>query len=141
MNMNVRKILVAGALALASSVAVAGAGLPVPVDVDLGASVAQGDMRSGRNDKDKEVYIGCGVRVFDDGGGSPWAFGFCQAADADGDAIACLTESPHLLSAMGASSDSSYIQFEWINIGPEPDDNQCTHVGISTQSFYLKKGH
>ena len=131
--MNVRKFLIASGLALVSSVAVAGLTEAVEVEVDLDNKNAFGDMRTARNAKDNDVHIGCGIRVTDDGISPLLAFGFCQATDADGETVFCVTQSQVLMSTMGAYNDNSFIRFVW------NENGECTHVGISTQSFYLPK--
>jgi len=130
--MNVRKLLMAFTLALVSSVAVAGLTESIEVEVDLVNWTASGDMRTARNDKDKEVFIGCGVRTLDLDP-EPFYFGFCQAEDAEGDTIICSTVSEGLLFAMNATADNSFVTFSW------DENNECTRIGFSTQSFYLPK--
>jgi hypothetical protein len=95
-------------------------------------------MITAANAKNDVEFIGCGSRTFDDGAGFEFRFGFCQAADAAGTTVTCLTESPALLDAMRSTSDSAFITFSWVNDGTdEAPDLRCTRVGHSTQSFYL----
>jgi hypothetical protein len=122
----------ASCLALVSSVAVAGQAQPAAVEVDLVNMSAHGDMRTARNDKDKDVFIGCGVRTLV-GGAEPFYFGFCQAEDAEGERIVCSTLDPDLLFAMNATADNSFVTFSWNEV------DECTRIGFSTQSFYLPK--
>ena len=103
--------------------------------VDLVNMTANGDQVTARIAKDDFSYIGCGIRVFDDGVNS-FAFGFCQAAaDSEENQITCFTENPNLLQTMGATSDFAFITFSWQDDGF--GGAECTRVGYSTQSFYL----
>lgn len=132
-----RKAIFAGSLVLLSAAAVAGLSQPAPVFVELALKVAGGDMLTAATDKAENVFIGCGTRNYDDGNGSIFTFGFCQAEDAEGEIITCITENPDLVQAVRAISDFSYIEFRW-----EDDGNggsSCTSIGISTQSFYIEK--
>jgi len=124
-------------LTLLAGVAFAGLKQPAPVEVDLVNMFAFGDQVSARNAKDDVSFIGCGIRVFDDGVFPPFAFGFCQAGDSEENQIVCFTESPNLLNAMGAENDFSFITFSWQDDGF--GGAECTRVGFSTQSFYLPK--
>jgi hypothetical protein len=134
-------ILSAGLTLLMMSTTFAGQVQPALVDVDLENNFAGGDMVSARASKDDDVFIGCGIRNFDFDEGDPYAFGFCQAEDADGDRALCFTENPHLLDAMKALSDYSYITFSY-TVETDEEGNEsstCTRIGNSTQSFYLSK--
>jgi len=112
-------------------VAHAGQSQPAEVAVDLTNLTASGDMLSARLDRDDDVFIGCGIRVFDDGAGGTFEFGFCQAEDNEGERGFCNTDSTGLLEAMKATSDFSFVTFSW------DEDGVCTRIGFSTQSFYL----
>lgn len=114
-----------------ASIALAGQTQPAEVDVDLDDRAAHGDMLSARLDPDDDVFIGCGIRVFDDGAGGTFEFGFCQAEDNEGERAFCNTDSPGLLGAMKATADYSFVTFSW------DVDGICTRIGFSTQSFYL----
>ena len=130
--MKVINVLVVLCAVVFASVSFAGQTQPAPVDVDLDNRTASGDMLTARFDDDDDVYIGCGIRKFDLGGvGSEFQFGFCQAEDSEGEVAFCTTESVHLLDAMTATSDYSYVTFSW------DEDGVCTRIGFSTQSFYL----
>ena len=125
--------LVVVAVAVFTSIAFAGFTQPAEVDVDLINLAAHGDMRTARLDDDNDVYIGCGIRSFDDGAGGTTGFGFCQAEDSEGDVAFCNTDNQELLDVMKATSDFSFITFSW------NEDGVCTRIGFSTQSFYLPK--
>ncbi|MBI1393536.1 MAG: hypothetical protein GC152_12410 [Alphaproteobacteria bacterium] len=119
-----------------SAVAQAGFVQPFPVDVDLTNNIASGDQVSARGDKDNDVFIGCGSRTISTGGGT-FRTGFCQAEDAAGERVICMTQDPDLLDEMRANSSYSFITFSF-----QPDGAggfTCTRVGFSTQSFYLEK--
>ncbi|GGB79083.1 MULTISPECIES: hypothetical protein [Henriciella] len=121
-----------GAMALAPA-ASAGQTQPAPVQVDLDNFFAQGDLISARDDKDGDVFIGCGTRSFAGG----FEFGFCQAEDADGDRILCNIDDPVLIDAAQSTSDTSFVTFSWADDGF--GNMICNRVGTSTQSFYLDK--
>ena len=132
------KITLLAALVLASTAAWAGLYQPAPVNVDLVEQFASGDMVSAANDtKNKDVFIGCGTRNFDDGLGGIFSLAFCQALDADGDTVTCLTQNPSLVEVVRSITDGSYIQFSWSDDGA--GNLNCDTIGISTQSFYLDK--
>lgn len=112
----------------------AGLERPVPVDINLNADDsgdAQGDMVTARFSDNDVEFIGCGVRVWKMADGSYMNWGFCQARDADEVEVFCSTEDPDLLDVMKATSSYSFITFSW------DADEECTHIGFSTQSFYL----
>lgn len=117
--------------------ATAGTSQPAPVIVDLDNQFAQGDMITARDAKSDDVFIGCGTRHFDFGGGGTFETGFCQARVEGGDAVTCFTQSPVLLNGMSQSNDTSFITFSWDDDGT--GNLTCNRVGFSTQSFYLDK--
>jgi len=130
--MKVINVLVVFCTLFFASVSFAGQTQPAPVDVDLDNRTASGDMLTARFDDGDDVFIGCGIRKFDFGGVSgEFQFGFCQAEDSEGERAFCTTESLHLLDAMQATSDYSFVTFSW------DEDDICTRIGFSTQSFYL----
>jgi hypothetical protein len=132
--MKVRSLLSIAALTLMAAVASAGFKQPAPVTVDLVNMIASGDQVTARIAKDDVSFIGCGIRVFDDGVNS-FAFGFCQAGDSEENEITCFTENPNLLQTLGANSDFAFITFSWRDDGS--GEAECTRVGFSTQSFYM----
>ncbi|GJL92760.1 hypothetical protein [Hyphococcus sp.] len=117
-----------------SGAALAGKVQPAPVDVDLTTNFAGGDMISARDAPNKNEFIGCGVRKFDDGAGGATAFGFCQAEDAKGERAFCNTDNEDLLDAIEASADFGYVTFSW-----DPKTQTCTRIGFSNQSLYVPK--
>ena len=98
---------------------------------------ALGDQVTARYSSNKDEFIGCGTRNFDDGVNS-FMFGFCQAADTDGNQLTCFTENPSLLDTIDGISDFAFIIFSWVDDGF--GGFECTFVGSSTQSFYLPRG-
>lgn len=129
--MKIKHVFSAAALSLVASIASAGLVQPVPVTIDFAARLATGDMWSARTSANPFEFIGCGVRH----NAAGMYFGFCQAglADADAQRITCFTDNPQLIDAIKSIGDYSYIAFRW------DADGMCTHVGVSTQSFYLPK--
>jgi len=137
MHMLKKAMVVMTGAALMSVPAFAGQVNPQVVDVDTDFMFASGDMITAFSDKDDEVYIGCGTRntLIPSGGMFSWAF--CQARDADGDQVTCFAFDNELVETVHAINSDSYIQFRY-----EDDGNggfNCTHMGFSTQSFYLDK--
>ena len=126
--MKVKYLLIALLTAFAGA-AYAGLTQPAVVEVDLVGGFAQGDQVTARTAKEDNVFIGCGIRIFDNG--VPFTFGFCQAEDSDGDHIICVTQEPGLLEAMRSTSAYAFITFSW------DENDECTRIGFSTQSFYL----
>ena len=107
---------------------------PAPVTITVngdGSGAATGDMVTARFADNDIEFIGCGIRIFDDGAGGVFHWGFCQAEDSTGTPAFCSTMRPELLEAMHATSDYSFITFDWNAEG------ECQHVGFSTQSFYI----
>ena len=108
--------------------------MPAPVDVDLTTRFAGGDMVTARYSKFDNEFIGCGIRKISDGAGGIFSFGFCQAEDREEERVFCNTDDAGLLDAISSSAGFSYVTFSW------NEDNQCTRIGFSNQSFYLPKG-
>ena len=133
--MKIRYLISIVALTLLAGVTFAGFVQPAPVVVDLVAMFAQGDQNTARIAPDDVSFIGCGIRVTDDGVNPPFAFGFCQAGDSEENQITCFTENPNLLNTMGAGNDFSFISFNWQDDGF--GGAECIRIGYSTQSFYL----
>ena len=130
-----KKLTAAGAaIAVLSGAAIAGMVQPAPVIIDLINFNAGGDMISARDAPNKNEFIGCGVRKFDDGAGGAWAYGFCQAEDAKENNVFCSTQNEDLLDAIEASADFGYITFTW-----DEKTQECTRIGFSNQSFYVPK--
>lgn len=125
--------LIIGCAAIFTTLAYAGQTQPAEVDVNLTDRTALGDMHTARFDSDDDVFIGCGIRAFDDGAGGATGFGFCQAEDSEGNRAFCNTSNKELLSVMKATSDFAYVTFSW------NEDDVCTRIGFSTQSFYIPK--
>ena len=119
-----------------AAAASAGLSQPAPVVIDRDFMFAQGDQNAARIAKDDVSFIGCGIRVFDDGVNS-FSFGFCQANDSEDNFFVCFTENANLLDAIKATSAFAFITFSWQDDGGDPDDGECIRVGSSTQSFYL----
>jgi len=122
------------ALGLLSGVAFAGYQQPVPVVVDLVNMDALGNQLTAQTSDNDVEFIGCGIRVFDDGVNS-FSLGFCQAGDSEENQITCFTENANLLDTLKASSDFAFITFSWQDDGF--GGAECTRIGFSTQSFYL----
>lgn len=129
--MKTRNWMAMTVLALAAPIALAGTVQPQTVTVDLVGMTAQGDMVTARFAPGDQDFIGCGVRKLDDGVGGAFTIGFCQARNSAGDQILCNTTNPELIGAMDSIGDFSFITFNWNS------DNECTRIGVSTQSFYI----
>jgi hypothetical protein len=132
--MKIGNLLSIAALMLIAGGAYAGLNQPAPIVVDLVNMSALGDQVTARTASDDVTFIGCGIRVFDNGVNS-FSFGFCQAGDSDENQITCFTENPTLLDAMKNNSTMGFISFSWQDDGG--GGAECTRVGFSTQSFYL----
>ncbi|MDX1443361.1 MAG: hypothetical protein R3270_06230 [Gammaproteobacteria bacterium] len=120
--------------ALFSFSVLAGYTQPAPVDVQLngdGSGFAGGDMVSARYADNETEFIGCGSRVFSDGAGGTFEWGFCQGEDVEGDRAFCTTTDPAMLESMSSTSDYAFVTFRWNASG------ECEYIGFSTQSFYL----
>lgn len=133
--MKIKSLISAITLTLLAGFAFAGLVQPAVVEVDFDNMFAQGDQLTARTSAGDTEFIGCGTRSFDDGMGSPFRFGFCQATDAGGDTITCFTQNGALLDEMRASNDYAFISFNWQDDGF--GGAECIRVGFSTQSFYL----
>lgn len=126
-------IAATGAIAVAASTAIAGFVQPFPVDVDLTNRIASGDQVTARYSVSEIDFIGCGIRKIADGVGGVFTFGFCQARDAADEQIICNTQDAALLDAISSSGDFGFITFSW------DENDMCTRIGFSNQSFYLPK--
>ena len=98
--MKIRYLILIAALTLLAGVASAGLKQPAPVTVDLTNMIASGDQVTARIAPDDVSFIGCGIRVTDDGVNPLFVFGFCQAGDSEENTIVCFTQNPNLLNAM-----------------------------------------
>lgn len=117
----------------------AGLEQPAPVQIDMDNGFAGGDMIAARNSTNEFEFIGCGTRVFDDGAGGTFSWGFCQASLEEEAPVTCFVyDNPALMEGINIISDSSYITFSWDDDGA--GNLTCTRIGSSTQSFYLEKG-
>ena len=125
--------LTAGAMAMISTAAFGGSVQPFPVEVDLVALTANGDMVTARYSENENEFIGCGIRIFDDGAGGTFSFGFCQAEDRDGERAFCNSQDAALLDAISSSGDFGFVTFSY------NEDGVCTRIGFSNQSFYLPR--
>lgn len=123
-------IIAIAVMSLVSALAFAGATNFATVVVEQnadGSGTASGDMVTARTSDNAFELIGCGTKEFKNFTG----FGFCQAADSEDNYIVCTTTKPHLLDAMKATGDYSFIRFDVDKKG------ECTRIDFSTQSFYL----
>ncbi len=124
-------VLLTGAAALATTAAFGGSVQPFPVDVDLTNRIASGDMVTARYSANENEFIGCGIRIIQDGLGGVFSFGFCQAEDRDGERAFCNSQDPALLDAISSSGDFGFVTFSY------DESDICTRIGFSNQSFYL----
>ena len=132
--MRIKYLLATVALTLVAGVTFAGLVSPVEVTVTLdgdGSGAANGNQWTARSADNDVEFIGCGIRVINDGAGGTFSFGFCQAGDSDGVEAFCSTLNADVLDAMKASSDFAFITFGFDAAG------ECQRIGFSTQSFYL----
>ena len=139
--MKIKTIGLAALTSIFATAAHAGAVQPQVVEVDLANEYAHGDQWTARNEPNEEVYIGCGMRTYDDGAGGSFSYGFCQAVDTKGNEVHCSTENPGLIDAIAAIDSFSYITFRWKKVADSSGESylQCQYIGSSTQSFYLPK--
>ena len=127
--MKKRNIFVCTGLALIAGVAFAGAQNSLPVEINFDFGFAAGDQYSARTAKNDVERIGCGARRSANG----FEWGFCSAADADGNFTTCATLDPVLRDEMGAIGEFGYVSFNW----DISDPTTCTSVRWSKQSQYL----
>ncbi len=129
--MKIKAIVFSLIMALMPITLWAGLTQPAPVTIDEENRIAQGDMVTARfSDNDQEL-IGCGVRKFSTGEDTILPFAFCQARIAEDVNIICNTQNPELVNAIDSISDYSFVTFSW------NEENECTRIGNSTQSFYI----
>jgi len=131
--MKLKPLLISIAFLILSSNVYAGAVRPFEVEIDFVNKIADGDMASARFSDSNFAYIGCGIRKISLSPAETISFGFCQAnnGESEDSGVLCTTQNPEILSAIDAVSDFSFVTFSW------NDDNECTRIGNSTQSFYL----
>lgn len=136
--MNKYKLLSATVLTLLATAALGGLVQPKAVLIivdEFNNGFADGNQLTARASDNEIEFIGCGTRIFDDGVGGSFKFGFCQAGDAEDNQVTCFTENETLLDAMKANNAYSYITFSF------QDDGfgglECVRVGMSANSFYL----
>jgi len=116
-----------------SSNVYAGLAQPAEVTVDLVNQFAQGDMRTARFSDSEYTMIGCGIRKIAISPTETISIGFCQAnsGETEEGAFTCFTQNTDLLAGIDSISDYSFITFSW------DENDECTRIGNSTQSFYL----
>ena len=133
--MKIKQLLITFGFTILSFNVFAGLSQPAEVIVDTENRFAQGDMRTARSADNEFAYIGCGIRKITISPTETFSFGFCQAnvGETEDGGVTCFTENAELLSAMHAVSDYSFITFSW------DENDECTRIGNSTQSFYLPK--
>ncbi|WP_298776491.1 hypothetical protein [uncultured Shewanella sp.] len=121
-----------------SSSVFAGEATTIPVSIDMDNKLAQGNMASARISNNPFENIGCGTSSIvyqSDLKTEVVSYGFCQARIGEGEDngafIFCNTDNPEIIKSMRALNDYSYIRFRW------NDNQECTSVYSSTQSFYI----
>jgi len=127
--MQIKKLLVIMALTIISITAYAGYAQPAPVtitDNGDGTFTASGDMWTARSSKSDFTSIGCGTKKLT----TDYSYGFCQATDEDDQYVSCWTEDAHVLDAISAVNDTSYIRFD------ADTNGECVRIDVSSQSFY-----
>jgi hypothetical protein len=131
--MKIKQLLITIAFTILSSNVYAGLFEPVEVIVDLDTRSAQGDMQTARNSDSDFTMIGCGIRKIAISPTEAISFGFCQAnsGETEEGSFTCFTQNPDVLAGIYAISDFSFITFGW------DENDECTRIGNSTQSFYL----
>lgn len=135
--MKIRNYLSVGILTLMAGIASAGLVISRPVVIDLDNRTATGDQQTARIADNDVEYIGCGIKVFDDGVNPIFSFGFCQAGDGNGQEILCFSQNTDLLDAMKGTSAFAWIRFSWRDSENFPNATECSSIQFSTQSFYL----
>ena len=128
------RFLLTAILTFFTSTAFAGLHMPESVMVDVDERLAKGDIWTARFSDGEADFIGCGIYTLDDLNGSYAAFAFCQARDANEVVAFCATQNEGLIEAIRAIADFSSITFRW------DENDQCTDIGSSTQSYYLNDG-
>ena len=131
--MKIKQILITLAFTLLSSSVYAGLSQPAEVVVDLDNRIASGDMITARDSDSDFTMIGCGIRKISISPTETISFGFCQAnsGETEDGSFTCFTQNADILAAIDAISDYSFITFSW------DEDEECSRIGNSTQSFYL----
>ncbi len=128
-----RSVSAAMVLLLGSTIANGGLYAPAPVEVDVENGTALGDVYTARFSQNALEFIGCGVRFGVDDAGEATTFGFCQASDAQGTLLSCISVDRELLDAIRSISAFSFISFAVNELG------ECTSIGNSSQSIYLPR--
>ncbi|NNE56692.1 MAG: hypothetical protein HKN36_01165 [Hellea sp.] len=132
-----RSLMILAGTALMAMPAQAGQVNPQVLDVDLDNMFAAGDLLTARDDKNDDVFLGCGTRNLELGDGSLYSWAFCQGQDADGDRATCFTFNPELIQTIREINSFSWVTFSWTDDGS--GTLTCTRMGFSTQSQYLGK--
>ena len=117
-----------------------GSSASFPVSIDIDEMVAVGNTYAARSAENDIEFIGCG-RIVDEL--SPFPdyvnYAFCQAEDAEGVFVGCLTSNPEMMEVLSTNNAYSYIKFSWYDDDPvgDPTWHTCSQVYISSQSQYL----
>jgi len=129
--MKIKNVILSALFIFLSGTAVAGKYNENLVEIFAEDMMAYGSMTAARFSKNKDELIGCGTRTFTFEDGTSYEWGFCQASLAEEENVMCSTEDANLIRQINSVTDNSYIVFQW------NEEGQCTHVGHSTQSFYI----
>ena len=130
--MKIKQLLITIVFAVLSANVYAGLTQPAEVTIDLVNRFAQGDMLTARSSDNDFTMIGCGIRKIGFSPTETISFGFCQAnSGEEGGSFTCFTQNADILAGINAISDYSFITFAW------DENDECTRIGNSTQSFYL----
>ncbi len=125
---NLMKVGIVGAL-LASAAAWAGYTSTYYVNINAATRTVSGSLANARSSADTNQLISCSVRGYNTGSSSV----FCEAQDANGVNVYCMSSSPALVSAATGISGDSYILFKYDNSGT------CTYLYVSNASSYAPR--
>ncbi|MFP2906391.1 hypothetical protein ACLESD_15270 [Pyxidicoccus sp. 3LFB2] len=125
---NLLKVSVVGAL-LAGTAAWAGLKSTHYVTINTSAREAFGSYADARGSGDRTQAIGCSIHGFSRGSSTV----ICQAQDASGFSVYCLSSDPALVTAATSQSDAAYIRFTY------DDNGACTYLYVGNSSNFAPR--
>jgi hypothetical protein len=124
------------ALVAGSTVASAGQTQSAPVVIDYSLNYATGNLGAARNSSDNQQFIGCEVEAL---AGDSFIWVTCQAQDAHGNSIRCLSKDPTLVQTVSTLKSDSWLYFDWINAASPGASVDCAMIRVRTSSIYEPK--
>jgi hypothetical protein len=127
-------LFMAAAMLLLSSQTFAGAFHVAPVEIDFDKKTARGNLIAARASESPHERIGCAVGY----GYLLGHYAYCEATDADENAIKCITYDPDMIDTIASINTFSFVYYAWEEGHSVPEGFElCTHVTVATRSIHI----